>query len=184
MYAYSKTEKKHIDGLQLVEHNDRDGSLFSDLINGRYYDLFSLFGSMRGCYEQMPGGNDFMPDFLVGTSFEHVMKDFGYYGFVWYDLPTLKDELQKYRTKLQDPELYYTEDDDDYLGSLREEHPDDYKERWAQENEPLTAAIDGILKNLKVYDEVKDATGEHDYYAVFNRELDIDKTIFLFYFDS
>ena len=82
---------------------DSQYSHFKSFFDGRNYDIFSLFGSNRGNYPEIPGGNYGIPPFMKDTVFDKYCLQSGFYGFIWWKLPDLKSAVDDYLTQLYNP---------------------------------------------------------------------------------
>jgi len=56
--------------------------------------------------------NDGVPDF-VNPTYDAYLQEMGYYGFVWFNIMDLKKSIEEYIAQLEDPKLYYTDEDED-----------------------------------------------------------------------
>ena len=101
IYLKRRLDGKYVNAHEVCEWNP-EGSLFDELVSGRNYDLFSLFGSGRGNYKPLDGAEYGIPEFLVGTDFDEYCKDCGFYGFVWFKVSVLEKSLKDFIERLLD----------------------------------------------------------------------------------
>ena len=170
--VYSKVEKKYIDALSLT--TSPQYSEFKSFFEGRYYDLFSLFGSHRSDYKELNRANYGIPDFLNDT-YKAYLEDMSYYGFKWFYIDDLMKSVSEYIEKLKDPLKYFTEDDYQFEAVQSGEFMVDL---WKHEVDPLIITLQKIQQRLK---RIRDVT---ESYKWLSNLIDSSKTVFLIYFDS
>lgn len=202
-YVRSKKTGGYINAHDICSWNP-EYSIFKELVEGRNYDLFSLFGSRRGNYGELPGGHYGLPDFVKGTVFDDYCRERGYYGFVWFKLPELAAAVKEYADRLKNPFEYYKDDDDrlaewtdiaacafpspavDPVVVCRDRPPDTtglvrfmtaYRE-WLDEHRNILDRLAEITDRLEQY------TSVNDYDCTYSKLVDIDETVFLFFFDN
>lgn len=108
-YVKSKVENKYINAMNLTTCPQYFE--FKPFFEGRYYDLFALFGSQRSDMKPLEGANYGIPDFVNPTYRKHL-EDMHYYGFIWFNIVDLKNSIEKYLHELTDVMLYFDGDDD------------------------------------------------------------------------
>ena len=149
-----------------------DWSPFGPVYEGRNYNLFSLFGSSRSDLPELKYGNFGIPDFLPIT-YAAYLKDRDYYGYVWWMLPDLKNALTEYLDLLRSPLEFYKARDFDFVVEEIEAGEFDVRE-YDEEYTHIARSLKDILK------QIYDIENYADEYSPF---IDIEKTVFLFYFD-
>lgn len=157
--------------------------------------MFSLFGSNRGNYPELPYANYGLPDFMRGTAFDQYCMACGFYGFVWWKLPDLRRGVNEYLEQIYNPLLFYAGigDDEnmleewrDMLGKAKSDPPivdalsDTFTvyRGWLKENELVIKTLEDMKKILRDYDGLKLA--ESPYSDI----IDPDETVFLVFFDN
>jgi len=184
VYVKSKKTGNYVNAHDICSW-DCEYSLFKELVKGRNYDVFSLFGSRRSDYEELPYSNYGMPDFLKGSLFDDYCRECGYYGFVWFKLPELKKAVAEYSERLKDPLRYLDPDSDEYadwkdfLSERRSEsHSAEFMEKygeWLSTHRNVLDRLAEMSHDLEQYDG--------DRYETYDKLIDIDETVFLFFFD-
>lgn len=183
-YLKSKRDGKYVNAHEVCEWSP-EHSMFSDLVEGRNYDAFSLFGSSRGGFKPIAGAEYGLPPFLNGGELDEYCKSCGYYGFEWFTLKSLCDGISWYESALADPRKYYGEDDDELatLLSPGEKSAEDIEEivtrlrEWYWEASKIAEKIERIRLIVKRFDECAKAD------CVYSRMFDLDETVFLVFFD-
>jgi len=114
MYLKRKKDGKYINAHEVCGWNP-ENTPFKELVSGRNYDIFSLFGSGRGNYEPLQNMRFGMPEFLDGTDFSEYCKNCGFYGFVWFKPHDLESGLKDFISRLLDPLKYLDNNTEEYL---------------------------------------------------------------------
>lgn len=186
----SKKTGGYINAHDICEWNP-EHSTFQELVIGRNYDLFSLFGSRRGNYKELQYANYGMPDFLRESVFDQYCEKLGLYGFIWWKLPYLKKAVAEYIESLKDPLKYLDEDSDEWqdlsdlasqgvksseqLASLAKSYAS-----WTYDNKHMIDMLEEISSKLDMYDSLK---GQNGHFGL-DDIIDVDETVFLFFFDN
>ena len=165
-------------------------SHFKQFFDGRNYDVFSLFGSNRGNYPELPYANYGLPDFMQGTVFDEYCLAYGFYGFVWWKLPDMRRAVDEYLKQIYNPLLFYEGIGDDenaleeWSGMLEKAQGEGvdsvfavYRE-WLHENEIVIKTLENTRKTLRDYDGLKLAE------SPYSNIIDVDETVFLVFFDN
>ena len=207
MYLKRRRDGKYVNAHEVCEWNP-EGSSFDELVSGRNYNLFSLFGSGRGNYKPLPDAEYGMPEFLVGTDFDEYCKDCGFYGFVWFRAPVLEKSLRDFIERLLDPLKYLDEDTDEYLDwkelrsagnktakQMQKLH--DMYTAWYDEHSTMLDMANKLYMNVKHFvsiycpseqecDPYCDPAPNYRYYenSLYNKMFDMQETVFLFFFDN
>lgn len=164
-------------------------SMFRELIEGRNYEVFSLFGSRRGDYEELGSANYGIPDFLKGSVFEDYCRECGYYGFVWFKLPGLAKAVKEYSDRLKDPFQYLDPDSDEYADwkdlkdSVRKGKVgiEKFMERYRAWLDGHRNVLDRLGEMSEILDEYSEEGGHGEIYG---KLVDLNETVFLFFFDN
>jgi len=190
-YVWSKIENKYIDAYSLCDNLDimmrefLTGS-FPELVGDRHYDLFNLFGYHRGnSFKELDCLNYGIPDFVKETTFGKILES-GYFGFCWCGINELKKELVEYKDYDTDPEKFLDHDSDIYLDWKEDPNSNQMKafiSEILEESEYLNKEIDKILEKLSFYDKIR-IKDDYSYESQLGELIDVDKTIFLFWFDN
>jgi len=109
-----------------------------------------------------------------------MFQDYGnsYYGFVWFTYPELVKALTEYVEMLKDPKKYFAEDDDQWVEIMqapKEERLAMIKS-WSESATGLIKYLEEMLSSLKGIEYYRE-----DGYG---KIIDIDETVFLFWFDN
>ena len=205
MYLKRRRDGKYVNAHEVCEWNP-EGSSFDELVSGRNYNLFSLFGSGRGNYKPLPDAEYGMPEFLVGTDFDEYCKDCGFYGFVWFKAPVLEKSLRDFIERLLDPLKYLDEDTDEYLDWKELRKPGnktakqmqklhDMYTAWYDEHSMMFSMANELYMNVKHFVSIYCPSEQecdpycephHRYYenSPYNKMFDMQETVFLFFFDN
>ncbi len=140
------------------------------IVGDRHYDLFGLFGNeVRSRYPSLDSLNFGRPQSLPRTTklaFKHYGQD--YHTFSWILLPDLKLAIDRYLEKLKNPARFLVEDPDVFTESVFD------LPEWKEDNTCLITAVKKISDKLGWMIEDRD----------FDKVVDVDKTMFMFFFDN
>lgn len=165
-FVWSRSVKHYVAVGELSDVDDTDFRLVRD----RYYDLFGLFGNtVRSCYPALDNLNFGLPDSLPKTakmSFKHYGTDF--HTISWILLPDLYASLTKYVDKLKNPAKFLVDNPESFTESMFE------LPEWKDDTTTLISIVSLMLENVKYLVQDRD----------FEKIIDPDKTMFLFYFDN
>lgn len=203
MFLKRRRDGKYVNAHEVCEWNP-EGSSFDELVSGRNYDLFSLFGSGRGNYKPLAGAGYGMPEFLAGTDFEEYCKNCGFYGFVWFKARDLERAVGEYLERLRDPLKYLDEDEGEYLDWKKLRSPGsktakqmqrlhDMYAAWYDEHSAMLWSINELYNKIRHFTYRFCSTQEQDQEhsphtqcrerSPYSRIFDMDETVFLFFFD-
>lgn len=202
MYLKRKKDGKYVNAHEVCEWQP-DGTTFAEPFSGRCYDVFSLFGSGRGNYPPLPGARYGMPGFLEGSDFDEYCREFGFYGFTWFYAGELEKEVTDFAARLRDPLKFLEEDSDEHarwkdLRSPGEKTAEQMAElhdmyvEWLDEHGTMMRLVDELLVNIRHFTLAHlpdDGNGGpppewNRPGSPYNKMFDMDKTVFLFFFDS
>ena len=171
---------------EICPWNPEDSS-FDELIRGRNYDLFSLFGSSRGNYRELGYGHYGMPEFAKGTLLEKFCMETCRYGFVWYRLPDLRKAVSERLGEIGRPWDYLDEDSEDRTdweellsGAGTREGAVKFAEKyrgWLDEHRNVISALEDMKDTLGRFSSLAD----HKWLA---NLIDVEESVFLFFFDN
>ena len=189
-FVKSKKTGNYINAHDICPWNP-EYSTFNELVGGRNYDVFSLFGSRRSDYRQLDYANYGIPDFLKGSVFDDYCLESGYYGFIWFKLPDLTKAVHEYFEMLRDPLRY-----------LDQEYDSEEFEYWTDIKNGISASAEGYQKFLHAYckwlkthanvlnwlELTKSKLAEYPVLdtdgSVYQKLIEPDETILMFFFDS
>lgn len=195
----------YVNAHEVCEWNP-EHTAFSEPFEGRNYDVFSLFGSARGNYELLPSARFGLPDFLKGSDLDRYCRECGFYGFVWFNVIELKNDLQGLIDRLHDPLKYFDPDSDEYAAWKDLRAPGNKTEKqmeklhrgyseWYDEHTPMLMKAyelhEKIQRFVDMYcpaeekeDEVHERPRRFDPQSPYAKLFDMEETVFLFFFDS
>lgn len=176
---YSKNTKEYID---VSVFNNKMQRQFPDIVGDRYYSFFGLFGNTaRSYYPEMKRLEWFKPAFF-SELYPEDNENPDWYGFSWCSIKRLRWSFNNYIKRLSDPEKFLDHDSDEYL---------DFKETGKvskytlEENEGLINYIKKFpLKNIEEYFEIAKDPKFKIICDLNGYDIDINKTIFTFWFDN
>ena len=189
IYLKHRKTGKYVNAHAVCDWCPTEGSLFEELVPGRDYNLFSLFGSSRGEYSPLDGAKYGMPDFLCGTVFDEYCISSGYYGFIWFKLPDFQKSIKEYIETLKDPLKYLDKSTDAYadwtelmscVSSGRKGGYEEfikYYKKWLDYHKNILNSLDRINETLDRFIKI------HDWCGSYSKLFDINETVFLFFFD-
>lgn len=200
-YLKLKENGKYVNAFEFVDSDSKYG-VGAMFVDGRNYEVFSLFGSRRGSYAELPYAEYGLPSFLDNGPFQSYCRECGYYGFIWYTAETMLKAVREYRERLKRPDLYIKfmkERGRDGMDLLLNETAYD---RMLQAFSPgfkteedmafIGEACDmWFQRHSAVMEFLRDAENQLSYVAeadsdntLMSRTFDMGKTIYLFFFDS
>jgi hypothetical protein len=155
--------------------------LFEHLVPYRSYMVYSLFGSRRADWDELPASGWGIPDFIAkdlpAFAHYHATDKGDWYGYVWFTRKQLKEGIENYIKRLESPEKYcenYDEDDkNNFLDDVHycKEAEDAWKEEAGCLKELLQEMLDKLNNIIEFRKEME-------------KEIDVDGAIYLFWFDN
>ena len=143
-----------------------------DLYDGRCYDLFSAFGSLRSSYPEIGNIEYGIPEFLPESVKEYLNHP-DWHTMSYWSVPRLKHEIELYMEKLKNPGLFIMDGEfTEKTFEIKEFSPDYFPE---EEKESIYSQMDGMRRRLEYLENDYDWLGKY---------VDPDTIVIMIYFDN
>ena len=184
-YLYDKNSDDYIDIDVINQKLDKDNQL-PELVGYRYYNLFGLFGNtVRSEFPQLDGLTDGYPDFFRSKDPDDAECP-DWYGYTHSTPTILKESLKKYQTIMNSGNIFLLNNDEDEAEVRKKIYYK--KEMWNgrifSESDSLSRAITEIIKSIDSYYKISKTVKFKIICDLAGYDFDIDKTVFIFWFDN
>ena len=189
-YVWLKDSQTYVDAAELVEQTE--DYLLQDLFSGRNYDIFGLFGetsrtsmkSMSCWIGGLPPADSIRKNALFSTLGED--KNCCWFGFNHAYYPALVEAIDEYLKDLANPIRYYASiNDEDTIAEYRS--GDRSVQAWLMDptiefcKKTLIDIRDRVLLPYRVMKEKAGQSGSLE--GLYGKYIDVDKTVFVDWFD-
>lgn len=184
-YLYDKNSNDYID-IDVINQKLGMDNQFPELVGYKYYSLFGLFGNtVRSAFPRLDGLTDGYPDFFRLKDPEDA-ECTDWYGYTHSTPTILKESLKKYQTTMNSGNIFLLNNDENEAEKKKRIY---YKrEMWNDEFfstvDGISREITGIIDLIDTYYEISKMVKFKIICDLAGYDFDIDKTVFIFWFDN